>query len=249
MIAVSPRAIALIEGFEISAPYNPRAIWPGEGSGITVAVGYDLGYASPSDVIRDWHDLVSAGVLAAMQSCCGRKGASAQAMLHNVTFQIPYAAAECVFRERDIPRYSKITADAFPNVSELSGDSFGALVSLVFNRGASMVDPPKYPNTRLEMRQIRDACARRDFAAVPSLIRSMKRLWTNGLVDRREAEAVLFESGLNTSAKSPVSPLISTEMGPKTPGNDQISNLAMAAPESDADALDAEFNPPQGATT
>jgi GH24 family phage-related lysozyme (muramidase) len=247
--SISEAAITMIEGFEICDPYNPRASWPGGASGITVAVGYDLGYASPSDLIRDWHDLVSAGALAAMQSCCGRKGASAQAMLHSVAFQIPYAAAAKVFLERDIPRYSAMTVAAFPNVTELSGDSFGALVSLVFNRGAGMTDPPGFPDSRLEMREIRDPCTARNFAAVRGLIRAMKRLWPSGLVDRREAEAALFERGLVTVPIHAIPASKSHQTLQPTAKNATVPPPKQITPDTDeADILDTEFNSPQGAT-
>jgi hypothetical protein len=51
---------------------------------------------------------------------------------------------------------------------------------------------------RKEMREIRDAVALGDFAAVPPAIIAMKRLWPNveGLRIRRDREAELFKEGL-----------------------------------------------------
>jgi Arc/MetJ-type ribon-helix-helix transcriptional regulator len=48
------------------------------------------------------------------------------------------------------------------------------------------------------MREIRDAVANGRFSDIPDLLRAMKRLWTepNGLRDRRDREAKLFEIGL-----------------------------------------------------
>lgn len=75
---------------------------------------------------------------------------------------------------------------------------FGVLVSLVYNRGSRMTDSPKAPGDRAEMRAIRDAVAGGQFAVIPAQLRSMQRLWPigNGLRDRREREAKLFELGL-----------------------------------------------------
>ena len=75
----------------------------------------------------------------------------------------------------------------------------GVLASLVYNRGTSMTDSVTNPGSREEMRQIRDAIIAGRFAQVPDLLRRMKRLWPepNGLRDRREREAKLFEIGLD----------------------------------------------------
>jgi GH24 family phage-related lysozyme (muramidase) len=75
---------------------------------------------------------------------------------------------------------------------------FGVLVSLVYNRGAGMNDSGDNPGNRAEMRAIREAVATDRFGDIPAQLRSMERLWPvgNGLRDRREREAKLFEVGL-----------------------------------------------------
>jgi hypothetical protein len=87
---------------------------------------------------------------------------------------------------------------AFPNAIETRGHSFGALFSLVFNRGPGMSD--NQPGDRKEMREIRDLMRDQQFGAVPDRIRAMKRIWVDknlpGLLSRRETEAQLFERGL-----------------------------------------------------
>ncbi len=50
---------------------------------------------------------------------------------------------------------------------------FGVLVSLVYNRGASMTDSQSHQGDRKEMRDIRDALASGHFEAIPILLRSM----------------------------------------------------------------------------
>ncbi len=198
----SRRAIIMIEHFEVGgeSEYVPRPVWPGGASGLTIGVGYDLGYASTIGIARDWHQLPQA-TLTRLQSYAGRTGASARQILagtHDLV--IPFELACAVFETRDIPRIANLTAAALSNTDRLSPDSFGALVSLVFNRGASMTD--SIPGNRLEMRQIRDAMSAADFDLIPGFIRSMKRLWQgrglDGLLARRDAEADLFASGLIT---------------------------------------------------
>jgi len=81
----------------------------------------------------------------------------------------------------------------------LPADAFGALVSLVFNRGTDLDG-----DRRIEMRQIRSAIDTGNpgpllLQRIAAELRKMKRLWHNNpdsdgdLVDRREAEAKLVE--------------------------------------------------------
>jgi GH24 family phage-related lysozyme (muramidase) len=200
MNAPSGRAIALIERFEVGDPssYSPNPCWPGGASGLTIGVGYDLGYATPVAVASDWQALPDA-VCHRLQSYTGRTGAAAASLAaaaYDIT--VPYSLARTVFEQCDIPRTTTLTATAFPNTDQLSPDSLGALVSLVFNRGAAMTDTR--PGNRLEMRQIRDAMRAQDFASIPGYLRAMKRLWAgtgqSGLLTRRDAEADLFAAGL-----------------------------------------------------
>ena len=60
-----------------------------------------------------------------------------------------------------------------------------------------MEDPKDQPGRRQEMREIRDALAAADLAAVPAALRRMKRHWPGtALAERREREAQLFEEGM-----------------------------------------------------
>ena len=196
----SPAAISLIEHFEIgdSSSYISHPIWPGGASGVTIGIGYDLGYASVDQISQDWNEL-SSSTLIKIQSYAGIFGNSAKNIINkSIDINITFSQARHVFEDRDIPRVSLLTLDAFANVDKLSSDSFGALVSLVFNRGTSMSDTS--PGNRLEMRQIRDVMKVAEFGLIPDFIRSMKRLWLgkglDGLLARRDAEAALFENGL-----------------------------------------------------
>ena len=201
----SSKAIQMIEQFETGGNYQTKAVWPGGQSGVTIGIGFDLGYATLGDLIDFWADLITdASTYADMKKCVGVTGLQAKVLLPQVHISIPYTFAKLVYEKRTIPKYSQMTYDAFPNCINLNGDSFGALVSLVINRGPGMVDAPGEDN-RLEMRQIRDAMASLNFAAVPDMIRSMKRLWPvglDGLLKRRAAEDDLFQLGLeDTSAQ------------------------------------------------
>jgi GH24 family phage-related lysozyme (muramidase) len=76
---------------------------------------------------------------------------------------------------------------------DLPGDCAAALVSLVFNRGASLTG-----ERRTEMARIQELLRAGDVAKIPAQLRAMTRLWptVKGLRRRREEEAALFESGL-----------------------------------------------------
>lgn len=199
----SPRAIAMIENFENGGVYNEHPNWPGGSSGVTIGTGYDLGYETKGQFFADWGACLDRGALYSLADVCGLKGGMARLALGPVLHVVvPENAANQVFYNQDVARYSAITAAAFANCADLSEDSFGALVSLVFNRGAGMNDASgDGDHRRLEMREVRDAMATKMFDKVPVFIRAMKRLWPegaglDGLRTRRDAEANLFEEGL-----------------------------------------------------
>lgn len=170
--------------------------WPGGASGITIAIGYDLGYQSRDGIKGDWGGVVASGMVDAMESVDGLKGEAAHEALPRVrrSITITWDQAIMVFDGVDRPRWIEITAKALPNCDKLAPDCVGSLVSITYNRGASYsADGDRYR----EMRAIRALMISQQFDQIPAQIRSMKRLWNNGLVGRREREAQLFERGLS----------------------------------------------------
>lgn len=168
--------------------------WPGGDSGITIGLGYDLGYESSGDFANDWQPRLSAGEFTSLSQVVGIKGTSAQAKASGLkTIKIKTSDAEQVFLERSVPKYQAMTQQAFPGVDNLPADAQGALFSLVYNRGTSMNG-----DSRKEMRAIRDAVPNGDLKEIANQLRAMKRLWANkgldGLLKRRDAEAKLVES-------------------------------------------------------
>lgn len=200
---LSQRAIDLITGFEVGSEqaydrHYRHPVWPRRQSGITCGIGYDVGYVTPATLAADWRGHTSDSNIAALSHVCGTRGAAAAALLNLVAdIDIPFASAMAVFRLTLAQTTSK-TVRALPNAIKLSGDSLGALVSLVYNRGASFFLPGE---RYTEMRHIQGDIAASHFSLVPARMRSMKRLWQNdpdarGLLTRRELEATLFEAGL-----------------------------------------------------
>ena len=180
-----------------------RPTWPGGASGVTIGVGYDLGYQAGFDA--DWGDLLTPEQLAALRPWLGRKSqlaAVAPPQLAAIT--IPWHAAWTAFIRRTLPQEIAATRAAFQAAEPLPPLCLGVLVSLVYNRGTAMADTADHPGSRKEMREIRDAVAAGHLKDVPPAVRAMKRLWPegNGLRDRREREARLFEEGLGAAVRT-----------------------------------------------
>lgn len=200
---ISARARALIIACEVSGQiaYESRyqnPVRPGGQSGITIGIGYDMGYASLEEFSAQWGSLLDPATIATLSSVCGLKGAAAQTALSNVRSSVvPWTQALSQFD--GFLRYAVgKTEDTFRNSAELHPAALGALVSLVYNRGPSLSASSE---RRTEMREIARLTRERNFALIPAQIRSMTRLWQNdlstrGLVRRRELEALLFEEGL-----------------------------------------------------
>lgn len=207
--AMTSRTVRVITAFEVSnkkryeAQYR-RPLWPGKDSGVTIGIGYDLGYVGELAFEEDWRDYMSADKRAALRQVLGLKRAAAQHAVPSVrAVEVPYDDAHKQFLDQTLPKYVAQTEYALENTALLPGDCMGALVSLTFNRGPSYLSRSESDRHGrfLEMREIRALMRSRNFAGIPKQIRSMTRLWkgkpdVSGLVDRREVEAQLFEAGL-----------------------------------------------------
>lgn len=195
---ISPRAFNLIIDWEVGgkAAYIKKyshPIWPGnEASGVTVGIGYDLGHQEPETILEDWMGYEHRGYLAAM---AGITGADAGRLARRRAFlTIPWGMALKVFSDPTLIRYQRITERSFgKEMYEMRPDTWGVLVSLVYNRGGNMIG-----DGRKEMRYIRDVCIpERDDECVARQLVAMKRLWSlsspvgKGLHNRRDAEAKL----------------------------------------------------------
>ena len=201
----SKAAIDLIVESEVTSKgyyekHYRKPEWPGGASGVTIAVGYDLGFANEAKLRNDWTGKIDDDMIDALIKYAGLTGEKAHAKLAEAReeIDIPWEAAYDVFENIDMPDWSAKVKKALPNTDKLSEDSFGALVSLAYNRGASFSkDGDRYK----EMREIKENMANETFDQIPDCFREMKRLWptVRGLQDRRDAEAKLFEAGLENA--------------------------------------------------
>jgi len=210
-LAVSQKSIDMIVAFEVSSPaiYERKyrkPTWPGGASGVTVGIGYDLGYYTAKQVNDAFSRYVTPAMLQLMQSVRGLKGVAAKNALSTVSaVDIPYTTAAQVFHESTLPQFAAMVRKIYPGVEKLPPDAQGALLSLVYNRGAD-IDPKK--DRRKEMSRIvviiNGIAEKSESAAtyytdqglmeIAAQIRAMKRLWptVKGLRDRRDKEADLM---------------------------------------------------------
>ena len=192
-LVITDKALTLILGAE---GLDQPGKWPGESSGITLGIGYDLGFVTPEQFEEDWREYLTSQEIKRLKTAIGLSGQEARQRASEFSdIKIKREDAVEVFKNRTLPLHSKRTEDAFPGVDQLPANAQGALVSLVFNRGTAMNG-----DRRKEMRAIRDAVAKGDLQEIANQIRAMKRLWigkgVDGLLKRRDAEARLVESDL-----------------------------------------------------
>lgn len=205
---LSEKAYKLILDYEVGGGrsyYNrflSRPTWPGVQSGVTIGVGYDLGYYNKSQFAADWKALLDPGDYARLEKTVGLKKTAAKSAVDSVRdIIIPWAVAELVYVNKTIPTQVKRTQRTFPRAiqsggspGKLNADAFGSLVSLVFNRGGSLSSS----SSRLEMRNIHDALLGNIpvtdiYSYIATQLSDMKRIWPSvpGLQKRRDAEAAL----------------------------------------------------------
>jgi hypothetical protein len=199
---ISRKSIEMIMNFEIGGKaYYEKALqkptYPGGDSGITIGVGYDLGYNTEKQFMADWSPVINLNFINALRPVVGLKGEKAKAMLKGeiLNVRIPYAAALEVFAKSSVPRFYKLTLGIYPEMIHLNEDTQGALVSMVFNRGTKLDG-----ERRKEMKAIVKLVKDKDYEGIAEEIEKSKRLWEHkgldGLVLRREAEADLIRDSI-----------------------------------------------------
>lgn len=198
---IPTRAIELIIAFEVGSPEVYQAkyrhpIWPKGQSGVTIGVGYDLGYRLPQIIVKDWEREPHKVRLA---SAAGVSGPLARELARNLAdITIEYGYAREVFDMTSLVEHYRLSRRAFGRpFDDAPAMVRGALTSVVFNRGSGMKG-----ETRREMRTIRDVCLPSgNWSCVAAEIRAMTRIWEGtdigkGMFRRRNAEANLIEVGI-----------------------------------------------------
>ena len=197
----SSEALKLLLEYEVGGGesyynrYLSHPTWPGGASGTTLAIGVDCGYYSPDELGRIFSFLPSKQ-LEAIRLASGKTGQAGKAYVQQIkplNITVSWDQAVNIFNTLTWPKFAKLAEHAFPGLDQLCDNAYGALVSLVFNRGTSMSG-----DSRVEMRNIRDLVLKKDYKGVANELRKMKRIWQgkglDGLITRREAEAKLVET-------------------------------------------------------
>jgi hypothetical protein len=200
---VSKRALDKLIEFEVTseAAYikkYQKPIFPGGESGVTIGIGYDVGYNTKTAIDTDWRGKISDADLELLKTAAGVKGAAAGALIAGLkSINVPFAAAREVFYVHTLPRYAKDTRGVYPGIEKLPADAQGALLSLIYNRGTSLTG-----DRRKEMKEIVALVAARNLAGIADRLTAMKRLWDKdqlpGLHTRRDEEAKLVKNARET---------------------------------------------------
>jgi hypothetical protein len=205
---LSKKSLDLILEFEVGGGENyynkflKSPAWPGEQSGVTIGVGYDLGYVNKAEFSEDWKDLPKE-TFDRLYKVVGIKGYNAKNLIRGLKdISIPWDLALKVFNNKTVTKFYNLTQQTFPNFDNLPEDAKGGLVSLVFNRGNALEG-----DRRREMKLIRDGMKlvsvydQKALTFIANQIRNMKRIWAGGSIEkgmsrRRDAEAKLIEDSL-----------------------------------------------------
>jgi len=205
---LSKKSLDLILEFEVGGGENyynkflKNPAWPEGQSGVTIGVGYDLGYVNKSEFSEDWKDLPKE-TFDRLYKVVGIKGYNAKNLIRGLKdITIPWELALKVFNNKTVTKFYNLTQQTFPNFDNLPEDAKGGLVSLVFNRGNALEG-----DRRREMKLIRDGMKlvsnydQKALTFIANQIRNMKRIWIGGSIEkgmsrRRDAEAKLIEDSL-----------------------------------------------------
>jgi len=205
---LTKKSLDLILEFEVGGGENyynkflKNPTWPGEQSGVTIGIGYDLGYVNKAEFSEDWKDLPKE-IFDRLYKVVGIKGYNAKNLIIGLkNINIPWDLALKVFNNKTVTKFYNLTKQTFPNFDNLPEDAKGGLVSLVFNRGAALEG-----DRRREMKLIRDGMKlvsnydQKALTFIANQIRNMKRIWIGGSIEkgmsrRRDAEAKLIEQSL-----------------------------------------------------
>ena len=201
MKSPSPNALKLILDYEIGGgqeyydKFLSKFTWPGGASGPTCGIGIDCAYYTKEE-LGQLFSFLPPDQVSLVQDASGKKGQFGRdytPTLRKAGITVPWEQALQIFNNLTWTKFANLTEKAFMGVTELHDDAYGALVSLVFNRGSSLSG-----DSRLEMRNIRVLVPKHDYKGIANELRKMKRIWQgkglDGLLARREAEAQLVES-------------------------------------------------------
>jgi hypothetical protein len=101
---ISDKAFNMIVMFEVSsqAAYQAKyqhPIWPGGASGVTIGIGYDVGYVSQQLLGQDWQGAIPDAVIQALRPAIGVRGASG--LIHSDDSQTARSSSSSRYESRN----------------------------------------------------------------------------------------------------------------------------------------------------
>lgn len=169
--------------------------WPQGASGPTIGIGVDCAYYTPQELKEIFGFLPENQIELIVKASgkTGQQGKEYAKILRKSNITVNWDDAIKIFEKLTWPKFTKLAEKTFPGLEELCDNAYGAIVSLVFNRGTSLNG-----DSRLEMRNIKNLIPSKNYKSIAKEIRKMKRIWEgkglDGLLERREAEAKLVET-------------------------------------------------------
>ena len=197
----SQKALNLILEYEVGGgksyyeKHLTKPEWPGGASGFTLGIGIDCGYYTPSELQKLFYFLPKdkLDIVVGASGKTGQAGKAYTQRYKDSGITVTWDQAIEMFDNYIWTKFARLAEKAFPGLDQLCDDAYGAIVSLVFNRGSSLTG-----SSRSEMRVIKELVPKKDYKGIAEELRSMKRIWEgkglDGLLARREAEAKLVES-------------------------------------------------------
>ena len=169
-------------------PTIPGGGTPGNKSGITIGIGYDLGQVSPAQFESEWGDLLDKETMARLRPYVGKSALPQSALAPLSGIKIPWDAATKEFEERTLPKTIQDTRAIYPQLDDLPPESQAALVSLVYNRGTNLKKMPT-------MVKIQEDLQAGNLKKIPEDFYAMINI-QKALGPRRQREGDLFAKGL-----------------------------------------------------
>ena len=155
-LAPSVKGLEMIISFEVTSErHYARALskptWPKGQSGVTIGIGYDLGYNSAKQIEADWGGRIADAFVQDLKGVAGLHGTPARnaaRRLARTGIRIRWETARSVFYERTLARFAEDTRDAYEGVDALPHDAQAAMLSLVYNRGTKKKRQPTSGDAR-----------------------------------------------------------------------------------------------------
>jgi GH24 family phage-related lysozyme (muramidase) len=182
-------------GKEYYDKFLSKFTWPKGASGPTIGIGIDCAYYNEKE-LKSIFKFLPTDQIDLITKASGKTGESGKEytkILRKENITVNWEQAIEIFNNITWKKFTMLAEKTFPSLDKLCPDAYGAIVSLVFNRGTSLKGP-----SRTEMLKIREYVPLKNYKAIAAQIRKMKRLWEGknmeGLLTRRESEAKLVES-------------------------------------------------------